>query len=96
MREIEIELRLLLVKVKQDLKLNPMDREAQVRQAEELLQLCSNENKLGLNLLNLLFDLIRGNDPSLQDLKQDRLRLSEIKAQSRRLELLLSNEAVLE
>jgi hypothetical protein len=81
MREIEIELRLLLVKVKQDLKLNPMDREAQVRQAEELLQLCSNENKLGLNL---------------QDLKQDRLRLSEIKAQSRRLELLLSNEAVLE
>jgi hypothetical protein len=96
MREIEIELQLLLVKVKQDLKLNPMDLEAQVRQAKELLQLCSNENKRGLNLLNLLFDLIRGNDPSLHDLKQNRLRLSKIKAQSRRLELLLSNEAVLE
>jgi len=70
-----------------------MDQETQAQQVEEHRQLCSNENKRGLNLLNLLFDLIRGNDPSLQDLKQDRLRLNEVKRLNLRSELLLSDEA---
>jgi hypothetical protein len=72
-----------------------MDQEAQALQAEELLQLCSNESKRELNLPSLRFEQIRGNHPSLQGLKLNLLRHSGVKVHSLRSDLLHSNEAAL-
>lgn len=71
----------------------PTDPEAQVLW-EELHQLYSSGSKRELNLLNLHCDLVKVSDHNLQDLRRDRLRLSEAKVHSLRSGLLLNKEAI--